>query len=561
MTRPPLPLAFPVSALTLGGVCLALLLVGVASRAGAQDYDLAFRGATLYLGGDALVPGDLAVRGERIAAVGAAPGRATREIDATGLVVAPGFIDLHTHTDEIYRMAGGWPLPRALHENRNYWTQGVTTIVTGNCGSGFASPEDIAAWLERVDDLPYGTNVAHLVPHGQLRREILGEAQLEREDPHPSPDELARMKDAVDAGMRAGAWGLATGLIYDPGARAGTAELVALSRVVARHGGLYVSHTRHEGPDPVRTYASYAEAIAIGEQAGVPTHISHIKLAGRGVHGRTAEIIGLVEAARARGLRVTADAYPYAASSTALAVLAPSEMRDGMRVHPRFCEEGPRRDALRAGIARSLAEETPPQGVVISVYPWRWWWQGRTLAQLAADRERAPVEVAADLVCGRPGLGIYHGQHEEDVRQFMRQPWVATASDGAAAHDWIGRYVHPRAYGTFPRKIRRYALEEGWIELAFALRSMTELPAEILGLRDRGRLAAGSFADVVAFDPARIRDVATYERSGRHSEGVAFLLVNGVLAIDAGEITGERAGRALRHRSPAGRADARHPRS
>jgi len=532
----------------IGRAALVLAALTIGGASSAAEHDWVLRGGTLYRGGTALAgPGDVAIDGDRIVAVGEVPGHGRHEIDVRGQVVAPGFIDLHNHTDEVYRVAGRWPLPGAIHENRNYLTQGVTTIVTGNCGSGFASPPEVEAWLRRVDELPFGTNVAHLVPHGQLRREVMGEHQGARADPHPSEAEMARMKEWLDAGMRAGAFGLATGLAYDPGARAGTLELVELARVVAPYGGLYVSHTRHEGPDPAETFASYAEAIAIGEQAGVPTHISHIKLAGRAVQGLSPEIITLVETARARGDVVTADAYPYTASSTTLAVLAPVEMREGPRASARACEPGPERARLRQGVARSLATGANAEEVVISVYPWRWWWQGRSLADVARSKGMDPVDLAVDIACGWPGAGIYHSQSEADVRAFMQRPWVATASDGSTMVDFIGRYAHPRVYGTFPRKLRRYALDEGVVDLAFALRSMTELPARILGIEDRGRLEPGSFADVVVFDPEQLRDVATFERSGRPSEGVTWLFVNGVAAIEAGEPTGARAGRALRN--------------
>ena len=531
----------------LGWLCFLTALLTVVP-AGATEHDLVLRGGTLYRGGFEMAgPGDVAIKGDRIVAVGEVSGRGTREVDVRGHIVAPGFIDLHNHTDEIYRVAGGWPLPGAIHQNRNFLTQGVTTIVTGNCGSGPAAPDAVGAWLDRIDSLPYGTNVAHLVPHGRLRREVMGENQGERADPHPTREELATMKAWLDAGMRAGAFGMATGLGYDPGSYAGTFELVALSRVLRPHGGFYASHTRHEGPDPVRMFASYAEAVTIGEQAGIPAHISHIKLAGRRSHGMTHEVIGLVEAARARGVAVTADQYPYTASSTTLAVLAPAEMREGQSAAPRYCEEGPGRDELRAAIQTALTDYVEPENVTISVYPWRWWWQGRSLADVAESKGMEPVDLAVQIACGRPGAGIYHAQNEDDVRAFMKRPWVATASDGTAMVDFVGRFAHPRLYGTFPRKIRRYALDEGVIDLAFALRSMTELPAEILGLADRGRLEPGQFADVVVFDPDRLRDVASFERPGRHSEGVEWLLVNGVAAIEDGELTGERAGRGLRN--------------
>ena len=323
-------------------------------------------------------------------------------------------------------------------------------------------------------------------------------------------------------------------------------ELVELARQVAPYGGIYVSHTRHEGPDPVRMFASYAEAITIGEQAGVPTHVSHIKLKGKRSHGLTPEVLALVESARARGARVTADHYPYAASSTSLGVMVPSELRDGSGAHDRFCESDEGRARLRRGAERFLRDETPAEAVQFSLYPRHWSWQNRRLADVAAEQGRDPAELAVEIACGWPGAGIYHSQDEADVRVFGQQAWVATASDGTATIDFLGRFIHPRAYGTFPRKIRRFALDLGDVTLAFALRSMTALPAAIFGFEGRGRLEPDAYADVVVFDPATLRDVASYERSGRHSEGIAFLPGNGGLAIDDGELTGRRAGRALR---------------
>lgn len=527
---------------------LAVALGGCGGEAPPADrfeYDLALRGGTLYLGGDRLEVGDLAVRGDRIIAVGEAPGRAQREVAAEGLVVAPGFIDLHNHSDAVYQRLGWLPLPPSVHANRNYLTQGVTTIVTGNCGTGPARPEALRDFLQEMDERPFGTNVAHLVPHGDVRFAALGEAQLEREDPKPTPEELEQMREIVAEGMRAGAFGLSTGLEYDPGARAETGEIVELARVVAGFGGIYASHTRHEGPDPEQTLDSYAEAIEVAERAGLPAHISHIKLSGLAVHGMADAVIALVESAHAAGLRVTADQYPYIAGSTTLARPAPVLLRDGLRVHPRYCE-GPGREELRAGIAHTFATELTPEQMLVSIYPWRFWLQGRTVAEIAEARGEDPVEVAIELACGWPGAGIYFSQDEGDLRTFMQRPWVATASDGTTFYDAIAGVAHPRLYGTFPRKLRRYALDEGVVSLAFALRSMTELPADVLGLGERGRLQPGSFADVVVFDPEAIRDVATFEESGRHSEGVRYLLVNGQLALDEGEPTGVRAGRALR---------------
>ena len=532
-------------------IWLALILGLVPQPVSAEfDYDLVLRGGTLYLGGNAMAgPGDLAIRDDRIVAVGEAAGTARREIDAAGLVVAPGFIDLHSHTDEVYRIAGWVPLPGSVHANLNFLHQGVTTIATGNCGSGYADPEALRGWLARIDEMPFGSNVIHLVPHGRLRLLVMGEAQADRADPRPTPAEMARMKELLGAGMGAGAWGMSTGLEYDPGARAGTEELVELTRVVARRDGIYASHTRHEGPVPEQMLASYAEAIEIGERTGARVQISHLKLSGRRVHGMSARVIDLIEQARARGVRVTADQYPYDAGSTTLASPAPAEMRDGGKVLRRYCE-GPGREELRKGVAFFLAEDTPPDGLLVSIYPWKWWLQGKTVAEIAADRGDDPVEVTMDLACARrPGSGIYFSQNESDIRELMQRPWVATASDGTAIFNLLGRWAHPRLYGTFPRKIRRYVYDEELISLAFALRSMTELPAEIFQIPERGRLTPGHYADVVAFRPEGLRDVATFDESGRYSEGIEYLVVNGVLSIDAGEYTGDRGGRALRHAS------------
>ena len=540
----------PAPARRLLSILLPLLLsLGPSSAFAEFDYDLALRGGTLYLGGEAIEgQGDLAIRDDRIVAVGEAAGSARREIDATGLVVAPGFIDLHSHTDEIYRQAGWWPLPGSVHANQNFLFQGVTTIATGNCGSGYADPEEVRAWLARIDDLPFGSNVIHLVPHGQLRLEVMGGAQADREDPRPTAAEMDRMKELLDAGMQAGAWGMSTGLEYDPGARAETEELVELARVVARRDGVYASHTRHEGPVPEQVLASYGEAIEIGERAGIRAHISHIKLSGQRAHGMADQVIELVEEARARGVRVTADQYPYIAGSTTLTMPVPPEMRDGSKVLRRYCK-GDGREELRARVAYYLAEDTPPEGVMVSILPWKWWLQGKTVAEIAADRGDDPVEVTMDLACGWSGSGIYFNQNEAVVRELMQRSWVATASDGVAIFNLVGRWAHPRLYGTFPRKIRRYVYDEELISLPFALRSMTGLPAEIFEIPERGRLTPGYYADVVAFDPERLRDVATFERSGRYSEGVEYLVVNGVLSIDRGEFTGERGGHALRHAS------------
>jgi N-acyl-D-aspartate/D-glutamate deacylase len=507
------------------------------------DYDFALRGGELYLGGYEMGgKGDVAVLGDRIVAVGEAPGRARRELDATGMVVSPGFIDLHTHSEMIFQLTRGVPMPGSVKANLNYITQGVTTVVTGNCGSGFTGADQIKKWFDRVNKMPFGSNVIHLFPHGQLRFMVMGEAQAERTDPKPTPSEMEKMKELLDAGLGAGAWGLSTGLEYDPGARADTEELVELNRVVAGHQGVYTSHTRHEGPDPDKMLASYGEAIEIGERAGTPVQISHIKCSGNVVHGMSGKVIELIEAARARGVRVFADQYPYPAGSTTLSYMVPVQYRDGNKVLDKYCtKEG--RKLIYDEVAKIQAAEMPPEVAMVSLYPWRPWHQNKTVAQIAGDND--PVETAMDLACSPIGLGIYFTISEDDIKNFMKRDWVATGSDGSTFHTAL-RYAHPRFYGTFPRKIRKYVFDEKVITLAFALRSMTEVPAESFNIPERGKLEEGYYADVVVFDPDAIRDLATFEKPCRYSEGIEYLLVNGVLSIDQGKYTGRRGGKALK---------------
>ena len=529
---------------TLFAFALVLTLSLITGNAAENyDYDVAIRGGTLYLGGFEMGgTGDIAISGDRIVAVGKAPGRAAKEIDASGMIVSPGFIDLHTHTEYIYQLAKGLLNTRSIKANMNYITQGVTTVVSGNCGAGYSSPEEISAWLDRIDRMPFGTNVIHLVPHGDIRLMAMGEGQADREDPAPTPEELESMKELVRQGMEAGAYGMSTGLEYDPGARADTDELVELAKVVAELGGVYTSHTRQEGPDPDKMMASYGEAIEVGERAGLPVQISHIKCSGKTVHGMSDQVIKLVKKARERGVKVFADQYPYPAGSTTLSRMVPVKYRDREKVMDRYCtKEG--RKIIYDDVARVLEDELPPETVLVSLAPFSPWNQNKTLDQIAGDRD--PVEVAIDLACGPVGVGIYFSQNEEDVKNFMKEDWVATGSDGATFHKWL-RYTHPRFYGTFPRKIREYVYEEKVITLPHALRSMTELPAEAWDIKERGKLEAGGYADVVVFDPDTIRDNATFEKPTVFSDGIEYLLVNGVITISGGKYTGDRGGRAIR---------------
>jgi N-acyl-D-aspartate/D-glutamate deacylase len=517
------------------GALLGWVLLAVAppvTPLPAVEADVVLQGGTLHDGTEAAARvGDLAIKGDRIVAVGAfrVAGKA-RRIDARGLVVAPGFIDLHTHSD--------YPLQRkATRDSLSYLYQGVTTQVTGNCGFG---PPDVEAYFRTLEKGGIGTNVIHLVPHNAVREKVMKNANRA-----PAPDELKRMEELVERGMKAGAWGFSTGLIYTPGSYARTEELIALARVAGRSGGLYASHIRDEG---VGVLSALDEALRIGRSAGVSVHISHLKASGRDAWYKSADIIALIAKARRDGQVVSADQYPYIASSTSLAAtLIPPRFREGdardFQARLRDADLGPR---IRKAIATRIEARSGGANVRIAQYKARPGWQGKDLAMIAKEEKRPAVEIVLEME-RNGGAGVVNfGMCEEDVRLIMKQPFVATASDGSSKVPDKSTVPHPRSYGTFPCKVGRYALTEKVITLEHALRSATGLPADILKLPQRGYLRASWFADVVVFDPARFRERATFEKPHQYAEGVRYLFMNGKVAIDEGKATGALAGRVLR---------------
>ncbi len=510
---------------------LALVLLLTHGEA-AVEADVLIRGVTLHDGsGKPAVVGDLALRGDRIAAVGRFTVKGQpHTIDGAGLLAAPGFIDLHVHGEDALTQA-------PTRGNANYLLQGVTTVVTGNCGLG---PSQVAAYFRTLERGGIGSNVIHQVPHNDVRRAVLKNANRA-----PTAAELARMEMLVEQGMRDGAWGLSTGLIYNPGTYARTDEIVALAKVAARHKGFYASHIRDEGTGVLE---AVAEALKIGREAGLPVHISHLKASGRSAWGKSADVIALIEKARQAGQAVTADQYPYAASSTNLAaILIPPRFREGEPKDflARLNDAG--QEALvRQAIAANLDGDTPPRSLRIAYYRARPQWNGKNLAELARSEKKTPVDVVLEIERNGGAMVVSFSMNEEDVKLIMKQPFVATASDGSSMVPGASM-PHPRGYGCFARKVGRYAIDDGVISLEQALRSCTWLPADILQLPERGYLKAGNFADVVIFDPKTFRDQATFDKPHQYARGVRYLYVNGKLAVKDGKTTGTLAGRVLRH--------------
>jgi N-acyl-D-aspartate/D-glutamate deacylase len=517
----------------LSTATLAFLLLLPAAEP-AVKAELVIRGATLYDGtGKPGRSADIAVRGDRIVAVGSfAVAGKPRVLDGSGLIVAPGFIDLHTHCDI--------PLTRATAKaNLCYLFQGVTTVVTGNCGAG---PVDVADYFRKLESGGVGSNVIHQVPHNDVRRKVMGNANR-----LPTARELKEMAALVDRGMKDGAWGLSTGLIYNPGTYARTDEIITLAKVAARHGGFYASHIRNEGTGVL---AAIEEALTIGREAKLPVHISHLNASGRKAWGKAADEIALIEQARSRGQRVTADQYPYIASSTTLAAtLVPPQFREGTSqdflTRLDDGEQGPR---IRRAIEANLQDREGGKALRIARYLPKPAWNGKSLDLLAKMEKKTPLEIVLEIERHGGAQIVNFGMSEEDVRLIMHQPFVATASDGSSQVP--GNTVpHPRSYGCFPRKIGRYALVEKIIPLEHAIRSASGLPADTLKLPERGYVKPGYFADLVIFDPKTFIDQATFEKPHQYATGVRYLLVNGKLAIAESKYSGTLAGKVLRHQS------------
>jgi N-acyl-D-amino-acid deacylase len=464
---------------------------------------------------------DIAVRGGRVVAVGRVEGPATRTIDATGQFVTPGFIDVHSHAAE--------GLAEGLHHAQPLLAQGITTAVLNPDGGG---PADLAAQRARYEKTGLGVNAALFVPHGGVRQVVLG-----MDDRAPSGPELARMADLVRAGMKAGGIGLSSGPYYAPGSYAKTDEFVALSKVAAEFGGVYSSHIRDEGDYTVGVVAAVQEVIDIAEQAGLPGIVTHMKALGVASWGLSVAASTRIDRARERGVEVYADQYAYEASGTGIVgALVPRWALVGGRTQLMERIKGSLRPKLAAEIRTNVARRGGGEALVVSRYEPNPSYEGRTLGSIAKERNRPIEELALDLLIEGDASLVSFNMSEADIEHIMKQPYTMTCTDGTLVPMNEGK-PHPRAYGAFPRKLRLYVRERGVVDWAFAIRSMTSLPATVFGMKDRGVIREGAWADLLVFDPAKVADTATYTDPHQLAVGMTYVLVNGVPTRDKDQPT------------------------
>lgn len=514
-------------------VAVGCLAVGAPSGTTPPEYDLLIQNGRVLDGtGTPWRHADVAVNGGRIAAVGdLSDAQADTVLDASGHYVTPGFIDVHSHAAEGLSDS-------SLSAAKPLLAQGITTVFINPDGGGAV---DLSEQQDTLMEHGLGVNAAPFVPHGSIREEVMGMA-----DRAPTEEEMEEMKDLVRTGMEDGGFGLSSGPFYAPGSYAETEELVALSRVAAEYGGVYQSHIRDESNYTIGLVAAVDEVIQIAREAELPGIVTHIKALGPPVWGFSQAIVQRIEQARSDGVEVLADQYPYDASATSLtAALVPRWAQVGGRdsLETRI-QDSTTRARMLEDMEKNLARRGGPDRIQFRTFDPDPSIEGQTLAEVAEDRDEPPLETALFLIEQEsPGI-VSFNMLESDVHTFMQQSWTMTSSDGGLVERGEG-VPHPRNYGAFPRKLRKYVFDDKVIDLEFAIRSMTHLSASTMGLSDRGVIESGAHADLVVFDPDRIRDTAEFQDPHHLAEGIEHVLVNGALAVHDGEITGRKEGRVL----------------
>lgn len=550
---------------TLSFVAFCLCLLAPAVPAAEPAYDLVIRNGKVVDGsGNPWFYGDVAVRGDRIVAVGRVPpGKAVREIDAKGLIVAPGFIDMHSHSDYVLLEDG---------DAQSKVRQGVTTEVIGEGRSAgpykgklgahrakvkgqVVSWTTLGGYFDTLEKAGTSVNVASYVGMDNVWEAVMGNSQV-----RPTAGQREEMKALVDEAMKDGAFGLSTMLAMPPGSLATTDDLVELCKPVAKHGGLYATHNRNEGTEVL---AAIKEAISIGERAGIPVDVIHIKIADKKLWGHMNEVVALIEAARKRGVNVQANVYPYTRGNNDLVSIIPPWAHEGGTAKMLARLKDPKE---RARMKKDIREGIPGWYDHFTAVGGDWGrmlvsgkgaYEGLTMDRVIANRKDRPaddLDALFDILVEEGGSvpTVYAHHTEKDMQLALVQPWCSIGSDGSAlsVEGPLRRgNPHPRNFGTFPRVLGVYVRELKVLRLEDAVRKMTSLSASKLGIRDRGLLRAGSFADLTLFDPERVVDHATYDKPFQYPDGIGYVVVNGKLVIDGGKHTGARPGRALRHGS------------
>ncbi|MBL7747226.1 MAG: D-aminoacylase [Chitinophagaceae bacterium] len=511
-----------------------LLLLSLPSFALAQDCDILITNGKIIDGtGNSWYYGNVAVKNGKIIAIGRQVNFiAKKVIDAKGLIVAPGFIDVHTHLEG----------DEAKDPNAtNFILDGVTTCITGNCGS---SETDIYKYLRYIDSLKLSINVAALIGHNDVRKAVMGRANRDA-----TPEEMQKMEATVDKAMRDGAVGLSTGLIYIPGTYTKTSEIIGLAKIASKYNGVYASHMRDEGDSVIQ---AINEALTIGREAKLPVQISHFKLSGQQNWGRSKITVPMIEKARQEGIDVTIDQYPYTASSTSISTLIPDEiLADGQdSIKARL-----QRPEIKKQVITHIQERLKKRKLkhlsyaVVAYYSPDTSYNGKSIEQinLMKGRKHKSKEEALtviDIMINGGASAVFHGMGEEDVKRIMQYPFNMFASDATIRTFGFGS-PHPRGYGTNARVLSKYVREEKVIPLEEAIRRMTSLPALKFQLKDRGLLREGYAADIIIFDEKEVKDLSTFEKPHAYSKGFHFVIVNGVLTVEDEKHLGIRAGKAL----------------
>ncbi len=517
-----------------------MLIFSLLSYLVSQDfeYDYLIKGARIIDGSGApWFIGDVAIKGDKIVDVGfnLDDKKSKKVIEAEGLYLAPGFIDIHSHA------RSGLIFDPTME---NVLRQGVTTVIEGNDGS---SPLPLSIAFSEFEKLQLGANIGFFVGHGSVRDSVMG-----WENRKATREEINKMKKIIEDAMKEGAFGLSTGLIYPPGSFGDTEEIIELAKVASKYGGIYITHMRSESN---KIMEAIEEAIRIGKEAKIPVQITHHKIVGQANWGMSLKTLLRIERAREEeGVDITLDQYPYTATHTGITVLIPGWAMEGGNEKLLERLKNPElRSLIKQGIIENMKSDRgsgDPANIQIGSCRWKPEYQGKTLKQILEERKVEPsfenaAELVIEIVENGGAMAIYHSLNEDDLQRIMRFPWTMHASDGGVAKPGMG-FPHLRTYGTFPRVIARYVKELGLLTLEEAIRKMTSLPAWRLKIFNRGMIRPGYYADIVVFDYKKFKDKATFENPHQYAEGVIYLWVNGVLTIDKGQLTGKTGGRILK---------------